>query len=99
MIINEYDDNMEDTNTLKNYVFESDDPSADAHYYDMEGMELVESDTVIYENDGDIDYVINNYYDADDIDFSYRINRFHRIGYYDPVITSYSIHYTKLYEP
>ncbi|WP_423128144.1 hypothetical protein [Gaoshiqia sp. Z1-71] len=71
-----------DEGTLKNYILETDRPSADAHYYDMEGMELIGSDTTVYENDREINYVINNYYDADDLDFSYRINRFHRYPYY-----------------
>ena len=77
-------DNGSNSTVMKNYIFQDGDSSSDAQQYNMKGMELVDSDTTALTNDSQTNYVINNYYDADDIDYTSRINRFHRFGFYDP---------------
>jgi len=76
-------DNGNDSSVMENYIFQG-NKSSDAQSYNMKGMELVNSDTTALQNDSDTNYIINNYYDADDIDYTSRINRFHRFGFYDP---------------
>ena len=80
LIISEITENEEGSKTMNNYIYDGKDANeyADAQLYNMQQMELEGSDTTVYYNDDDIKYVINNYYDGDDIDFSYRIRRFHR---------------------
>jgi len=68
----------------ENHVFTTNNKSADLQHYDMSGMELVDSDTTLLSNEDTDTYIINNYYEAEDINFAYRINRFHRFGYYSP---------------
>ena len=97
IIIQEVEENEDGTKTLKNYVFE--DAELSDQVYDMENMELIESDTTIYENDGDIDYVVNNYYDADELDYAYRIRRFHRPYFYDPFYWDSWLYYDSWYSP
>ena len=79
--------------TYENHVFTTDDPNADLHRYDMSSMQLVDSDTTALNNADTVNYIINNYYEGDDLDFAYRINRFHRFGYYSP----YSWYYDPFY--
>ncbi|MGE4586614.1 MAG: hypothetical protein AB7D05_04655 [Mangrovibacterium sp.] len=84
--VSPYDDDapliLSDPERNETHYFTTDDPDADAYYYDMEGMELVGSDTLYTEENGNT--IINNYYEGDEIDFAYRINRFHRYPFYDP---------------
>ena len=79
------EDNGNDSSVMENYIFQG-DKSSDVQSYNMKGMELVNSDTTALKNDSDTNYIINNYYDADDIDYTSRINRFHRFGFYDPFL-------------
>jgi len=82
--INNSQDNGNKSSVMENYIFQGGNSSSDTQHYNMKGMELVDSDTTALSNDSQTNYVINNYYDADDIDYTYRINRFHRFGFYDP---------------
>lgn len=86
LIISEITDNEEGGKTMNNYVFDGRDAGsyADAQLYNLEQMELEGSDTTVYYDDNEIKYVINNYYNGDDIDFSRRIRMFHRPFFYDP---------------
>jgi len=77
-------DNEKESSVMENYIFQNKDSSSDNLHYNMKGMELVDSDTTTLSNDSDTNYIINNYYDADDIDYTSRINRFYRFGFYDP---------------
>jgi len=72
------------SSVMENYIFQNGDSSSEVQRYNMQGMEMVDSDTTVLQNDSGTNYVINNYYDADDIDYTSRINRFHRFGFYDP---------------
>lgn len=73
---------------MNNYILDGQDAGeyVDAQLYNMDQMELQGSDTTIYYDDNEVKYVINNYYDGADVDFSYRIHRFHRpySRFYDP---------------
>lgn len=86
IIISEIRDNDEGSKTMDNYIFDGQDAGnyADAQLYNLDQMELSGSDTTIYYDENEVKYVINNYYDGDDIDFSRRIHRFHRPYFYDP---------------
>jgi hypothetical protein len=83
VVISELEKNADGTITQRNHIYESDEEGSQA--YDMDQQYLDASDTTVYYNDDSVKYVINNYYDDDefDLDFSYRINRFHR-PYYSP---------------
>lgn len=86
IVVSEEQQNSDGTKTLNNHIYQR-DKSADYQSYDMDDQDLAESDTTIYYNDNDsVKYVINNYYEDNDndIDFAYRINRFHRPYFYDP---------------
>lgn len=88
VIISEITDNEEGSKTMNNYILDGQDAGeyVDAQLYNMDQMELQGSDTTIYYDDNEVKYVINNYYDGADVDFSYRIHRFHRpySRFYDP---------------
>ena len=84
LIISQIDDNEDGSNTMNNYIFDGTEEDADALIYNMDQMELDGSDTTIYYNDDELKYVINNYYDGDELDYAYRIRRFHNPYYYDP---------------
>ncbi len=84
MIISQIEKNDDGTNTMNNYIFDGTKKDADALRYNMDQMELQNSDTTVYYNDDEMKYVINNYYDGDDLDFGYRIHRFHDPFFYDP---------------
>lgn len=70
--------------TVNNYIYQQDKNAinSDVQSYDMNGQNLVDSDTTRYYNDDDVKTVINNYYDSDDVDYSYRIRRFHNPYYF-----------------
>jgi len=89
----------EKSTVMENYIFQNDDSSSDVLNYNMKGMELVDSDTTVLYNDSTTNYVINNYYDADDIDYIARINRFHRFGFYDPFFWDSWIYDPFYYDP
>lgn len=88
IIISEIRENDEGSQTMNNYIFDGEDAGeyVDAQLYDMDQMQLEGSDTTVYYDENEVKYVINNYYDGTDIDFAYRINRFHRpySRFYDP---------------
>jgi len=86
MIISQITKNDEGNQTMNNYIFDGQDANryADAQRYNLEQMELENSDTTVYYDDNEIKYVINNYYEGDDLDFAYRIHRFHRPFFYGP---------------
>jgi hypothetical protein len=73
---------------VSNYVYQPDNQGVnqDNQAYNMGNQDLVQSDTTVYYNDDSIKYVINNYYDENnnDMDFAYRIGRFHNPYYYSP---------------
>jgi hypothetical protein len=91
IIISEIRDNNEGSKTMNNYVFDGQDVGTypDAQLYNLDQMELVETDTTIYYDENEVKYVINNYFEGEDMDFSYRINRFHRPFGYDPYYYDY----------
>jgi hypothetical protein len=80
VIVSEITKNEDGTNTTNNYVFEGavvDDYSTEK---DSNG-----SDTITYYEDGELQQVINNYYDNDgNVDYAYRIQQFHNPYFYDP---------------
>lgn len=92
-------DNENNSNVMENYIFQDKDSSSDVLSYNMKGMELVDSDTTVLSNDSVTNYVINNYYDADDINYIARINRFHRFGFYDPFFWDSWIYDPFYYDP
>jgi len=91
VIISEIRDTNEGSKTMKNYIFDGQDVGTytDAQLFNLDQMELVETDTTIYYDENEVKYVINNYFEGEDIDFSYRINRFHRPFGYDPYFYDY----------
>jgi hypothetical protein len=78
IVMSQLDKNQDGTLTMNNNIYQPETQNSDVQSYQMDDQELVESDTTVYYNDDDVKYVINNYYDDDDMDFTYRINRFHR---------------------
>lgn len=103
IIMSQTEKNADGTKTLRNDIYETDNQNQDYRAFDMDDQELAESDTTIYYDDDSVKYVINNYYeDDDDLDYAYRINRFHRFygmspffydnwnyGFYSPWYTDY----------
>jgi hypothetical protein len=83
IIISEINKNEDGTNTMNNYIFEGTENEADAAVFNAE-QGLQGSDTTIYYNDDEMQYVINNYYDGDNVDYAYRIHQFHNPYFYDP---------------
>ncbi len=84
IVISELKKNEDGSNTVSNYIFDDAEGSFNAAHYNMEQTELTESDTTHYYDDEEVKTVINNYYDTGDIDFAYRIRRFHDPYFYDP---------------
>ncbi|HYQ57946.1 MAG TPA: hypothetical protein VEP89_11445, partial [Draconibacterium sp.] len=84
MIISNIEREEDGSNTMNNYIFEGSEEDADVLRYNMDQMEMEASDTTVYYNDDEMKYVINNYYDGDELDYAYRIRRFHRPSFYDP---------------
>jgi len=78
IVMSQMDKNADGTSTLNNYIYQPEEENSDVQSYQMDDQELAESDTTIYFDDDEVKYVINNYYDDNDLDFTYRINRFHR---------------------
>ena len=87
IVMSQMQKNADGSSTLNNYVYQPEDSTKNSDYqsYNMDRQNLAGSDTTLYYNDDSVKYVINNYYDENDndLDFSYRINRFHRPYYYD----------------
>ncbi len=106
IIMSQMDKNPDGSSSVNNYIYQPDGNNdyIDSQSYNMDNQDLAESDTTVYYNDDDVKYVINNYYDDNDnnIDFAYRINRFHRPYYYDPFFYddwSYGGYYGGYYSP
>ena len=102
IVMSQIDRNADGSSTVNNYIYQQDKNKTNQDYqsYQMTDQELVESDTTVYTNDDDVKYVINNYYDEDDsdIDFAYRINRFHR-PYFSPYFYNDWYYYDGFYSP
>ncbi|NLO01200.1 MAG: hypothetical protein GX126_02625 [Bacteroidales bacterium] len=84
MIISNIEENQEGSQTMSNYIFDGSEEDADALTYSIDQFDRYDSDTSVYYNDDEVKYVINNYYDGDEMDYAYRIRRFHRPYFYDP---------------
>jgi hypothetical protein len=84
LIISQIEENQDGSNTMNNYIFDGTDKDVNALSYNMNQMEMYESDTTVYYNDDEVKYVINNYYDGNNLDYAYRIRRFHNPFFYDP---------------
>jgi hypothetical protein len=86
IVMSQMERNPDGTSTVNNYIYQQDQKNGNPDYqsYNVDNQDLVESDTTLYYNDDEVKTVINNYYDDNDsdIDFGYRINRFHRPFYY-----------------
>ena len=91
VIISEIRDNDQGSKTMNNYIFDGQDAGsyADAQLYNLDRMQLAGSDTTVYYDESEVKYVINNYFEGDDMDFSYRIRRFHRPFFHDPYYYDY----------
>jgi len=89
LIISKIEKNEDGSNTMNNYIFKGTESDADALRYNMEQVEPESSDTTIYYNDDEMQYVINNYFSGDDLDYAYRIRRFHNPYFYDPFYWDY----------
>lgn len=86
IVMSQLERNADGTSTVNNSIYQQDQQNNNADYqsYTMDNQELVSSDTTRYYNDDDVKTVINNYYDSDDVDYAYRIRRFHSPFYYSP---------------
>ncbi len=91
VILSEVRSNNDNSRTLNNYILDGKDAGtySQAQMYNLDQMELVDTDTTVYYNDNEVKYVINNYFEPDDISFSYRINRFYRPFGYLPFYNDY----------
>ena len=69
---------------LNNYIFQNKSQSdyVQANMDALDEYDLVNSDTTMIGDEEDYQYIINNYYEMDDLGYSYRINRFHRPFFY-----------------
>jgi len=102
IVMSQTNKNEDGTYSVNNNVYQPERQNSDVQSYQMDDQELVESDTTIYYDDDQVKYVINNYYDDDDLDFTYRINRFHRPFwgssiFFDDWYYGYSPYYSGLY--
>lgn len=88
IVMRQIEKNNDGSLTVKNNIYQPDvaNKNSDHQSYNMDQQDLTKSDTTVYSNDDDVKYVVNNYYDSNnnDLDFEYRINRFHRPYYFDP---------------
>ena len=84
IVMSQIDRNGDGSATVNNYIYQQDKNNSNSDYqrYNMNNQELTDSDTTRYYNDDDVKTVINNYYDSDDVDYSYRIRRFHNPYYF-----------------
>ncbi|MDX9883381.1 MAG: hypothetical protein RBS73_15070 [Prolixibacteraceae bacterium] len=84
LVISQSETLQDGSKALNNYIFH-DDGQSDYLRADMDALDefdLVASDTTLTGDDEDYQYIINNYYEMDDLGYSYRINRFHRPFFY-----------------
>jgi hypothetical protein len=100
MVISQMNENKDGTKTLNNYILKSDQrQDNDAIVYDMGQQNPAESDTTAYYNDDQVKYVINNYYDGEDLDYAFRIRRFHDPYFYDPYYWDSWVSWDNWYSP
>ena len=84
IIVGDVNGNEDGTNTMDNYIFEGTESDASALQYGAE-QEGEGFDTISYYEDGELKYLIDNYIDDNgNVDYAYRINRFHNVAFYDP---------------
>ncbi|HBL75426.1 MAG: hypothetical protein A2W90_03915 [Bacteroidetes bacterium GWF2_42_66] len=84
LIISQSETYQDGSKGLNNYIFQ-DNEQGDYLRADMDALDefdLVASDTTVVGDEEDYQYIINNYYEMDDLGYSYRINRFHRPYFY-----------------
>ena len=97
IIMSQKDKNADGSTAVKNYIYtpEQQNVNSDNQVYNMDDQQMVESDTTVLYNDDDVKYVINNYYDDSDnnMDFAYRIGRFHNPYYYSTFYDDWSYGY------
>ena len=89
VIISKTVKNADGSNSVNNFVLQPDqnNPNSDTQAYELNDQDLAQSDTTFYYNDDDVKYVINNYYDDNDLEYANRFNRFYGPYYssfYDP---------------
>ncbi len=101
LIISQIEKNDDGSNTMNNYIFDGTEEDADVLAYNIDQMELEGTDTTILYNDDELQYVINNYYDGEELDYAYRIRRFHNPYFYDPFYWDswYDPYYSYGYSP
>lgn len=82
-VVNEIADDEYDSEISEDYMTEGTMANA-ADYNAEQGFEG--PDTITYYEDGEMKQLIDNYYtdDDDNVDFAYRIQRFHNPTFYDP---------------
>jgi hypothetical protein len=88
VIISEMNQNTDGSNVVTNSVYQSGTNNSGQTGYDMNDQELIGSDTTVYYNDDDVKYVINNYYDDNDMSYADQFNRFYG-PYYSPYYSPY----------
>ncbi len=80
-VINEIAEDENASEIAEDYITEGTMVNA-ADYNAQQGFEG--PDTITYYEDGQVKQLIDNYYTDDNVDFAYRIYRFHNPGFYDP---------------
>src|SRR5690606_10263031 len=84
VIISSIQEGEEGSKTMNNYIFGATEKDAEVLTYSIDQYDMHSSDTSVYYNDDEVNYVVNNYYAGESIDYAYRIRRFHRPHFYDP---------------
>ena len=80
-VVNEVAENEYVSEISEDYMTEGTMANA-ADYNAQQGFEG--TDTISYYEDGEVKQLIDNYYTDDNVDFAYRIYRFHNPAFYDP---------------
>lgn len=84
IVLNETGENANESNALNNYIFEGSEGNEVTVIENNESVDYG-ADTITYYEDGELQYLINNYYDDNgNVDFAYRIQQFHNPFFYDP---------------
>jgi hypothetical protein len=83
MVISQLKENEDGTKTLNNYILKNNNDNPEVQAYNLDQQTPDETDTTVYYNDDQVKYVINNYYEGDDMDYAFRIRRFHDPYFYD----------------
>jgi hypothetical protein len=88
VIISEINKNTDGSKVVTNSVYQTGADNSNQTGYDMNNQDLIGSDTTVYYNDDDVKYVINNYYDDNDMSYADQFNRFYG-PYYTPYYSPY----------